>query len=58
MTRDKEELMSYEMHEREWYFDTSKTEEAAFLDLIAMLRVKSTKTDQVKLEVHVDNKDT
>ena len=34
-----------------------KTEAAILLDLIAALRLKSMNTNQVKVDVHMDNKD-
>ena len=46
-------------HAKEWNFNTSKTAEAVILlDLIATLRAKAKNTNQGKVEVHTDNKDT
>ena len=56
MTRENEELIIYEMHEKDWKLSTSKTAEAAILlDLIATLRIKSRNTNQGKVDVHIDN---
>ena len=56
--RDKEELMTHEMHAKDWNFDSSKTEDVVILlDLIATLRIKSRITNQRKAEVHMDNKE-
>ena len=58
MNRKKEELISHELHTKEWNFNTSKIAEVVTsLDLIATLRAKARSTNQVKVEVCMDNEE-
>ena len=57
--REKEELKSHEIHAKDWNLNTSKTAEAEILlDLIATLRMKSWNTNQEKVDVNLNNKET
>ena len=59
MTREKEELMSYEMRAKCRNFNTLKIAEALLLlDLITTLRMKSCNEDKGKIEFHMDNRET
>ena len=51
MTREKKELISHEIHAKEWHFNTSKTVEVAILlETIATLRVKSINENKGKAD--------
>ena len=57
MKREKEELISHEMHAKYWNLNNSKTANTvSILDLIVTLRTKWRKTDERKVDVHIDNK--
>ena len=58
MTRENEGLISHEMHANYWNLDTLKKEEVLIpLELIATLRMRSWNKNQVKVDVHMENKE-
>ena len=59
MTRKNETLVSHEMHAKCWSYNTPKTVEAVILlKLIATLQSRARNTNNGKVEIHMDNKET
>ena len=59
MTRKNKTLLSHEMHAKDWSYSTPKTAEAVILlDLITTLQSRAQNTNNGRVDIHVDNKET